>query len=180
MEVQVGGVLFQVVQGDITTVETDAVVNAANNHFWMGGGVAGAMKRAGGGNIESEAMSQGPQQVGESVVTDGGALPAAYVIHAAVMGQDLQTSAVAIGDATRSSLERAVELGIASIAFPAFGTGVGGFPPLDSAQAMVRAALSFIEGAQTPKLKRILFVLFSAELRDVFWHALSSATDAGG
>ena len=61
MEVQVGGVLFQVVQGDITTVETDAVVNAANNHFWMGGGVAGAMKRAGGGNIESEAMSQGPQ-----------------------------------------------------------------------------------------------------------------------
>ena len=84
MEVQVGGVLFQVVEGDITTVETDAAVNAANNHFWMGGGVAGAIKRAGGGNIEIEAMSQGPRQVGETVVTDGGALPAEYVIHDAI------------------------------------------------------------------------------------------------
>ena len=105
---------------------TDAVVNAANNAFWMGAGVAGALKARGGQEIEAEAMAQGPVEPGECVVTSGGRLPARYVIHAAVMGQDLRTSAALIERATRNSLALA-EARVWSIAFPAFGTGVGGF-----------------------------------------------------
>ena len=88
MEPSVGGVAFHVVEGDITRMETDAVVNAANNHSWMGGGVAGAIKHAGGVSIEIDAIGQGPVPVGQSVVTNGGRLGARHVIHAAVMGQD--------------------------------------------------------------------------------------------
>ncbi len=174
MEVSVGGVLLRVVEGDITQMATDAIVNAANNHFWMGGGVAGAIKRAGGGNIETEAMSRGPVPVGESVVTRAGSLPARYVIHAAVMGQDLQTNTKSIRDATRSTLERAEELGIESVALPAFGTGVGGFPATESAGAMLGAALEFVQQDELA-LKLIVFVLFSNDLAEIFGATLASA-----
>src|SRR5262245_22449005 len=100
----------------------DAVVNAANNHFWMGAGVAGALKARGGAAIESEAMAQGPVEPGECVITSGGRLKARHVIHAAVMGQDLQTSAAIIERATRNSLALAAQHQLTSIAFPAFGT----------------------------------------------------------
>ena len=166
---------ISVVQGDITEMETDAIVNAANNHFWMGGGVAGAIKHAGGANIEIDAMNQGPVLVGESVATNGGRLAAPYVIHAAVMGQDLQTSAKAIGDATRSVLECADRLRIVSVSLPAFGTGVGGFPPHDAARAMVDAVLDFIRGRDDLMLKEITFVLFSDELARVFRETLANA-----
>ena len=175
MEAELQGVRFEIRQGDITGMDTDAIVNAANTHFWMGGGVAGAIKRAGGAGIEAEAMKQGPAAIGESVVTGGGALPARYVIHAAVMGQDLQTSAGTIAAATRSSLERARDLGIASLAFPAFGTGVGGFPAAGSARAMIDAAVGFVEQEKRLALQRIVFVLFSEELREAFRAALASA-----
>ncbi len=173
MERSVGGVLFDVT--DITQMNTDAVVNAANNHFWMGGGVAGAIKHAGGTNIEIEAMKQGPVPVGESVVTQGGRLGARYVIHAAVMGQDLQTSAKAIHDATRSALDCAHLLEIESVSFPAFGTGVGGYPPSDSAREMVDAMLEFVRGRSDLKLREITFVLFSDDLAGVFGETLLSA-----
>ena len=175
MEAQFEGVRFEVVEADLTTRNVDAIVNAANNHFWMGGGVAGAIKRAGGGSIEIQAMTKGPVPVGESVVSDAGRLPARYVIHAAVMGQDLQTSAGAIGEATRTTLMRAEELEIDSIALPAFGTGVGGFPPSESAKAMIDAAIAFVRKAPVRKLKRIVFVLFSSELTSVFEAALTEA-----
>jgi O-acetyl-ADP-ribose deacetylase (regulator of RNase III) len=175
MEAQFDGIRFEVVEGDLTVQEVDAIVNAANDHFWMGGGVAGAIKRAGGGSIEIEAMTKGPVPVGESVVSDGGRLPARYVIHAAVMGQDLQTSARAIRDATRTSLLRAEELGIKSIAFPAFGTGVGGFSPSASAEAMIEAATAFVRSSPVHKLHRIVFVLFSPELAVAFEKALTAA-----
>ncbi|MDQ3830194.1 MAG: macro domain-containing protein, partial [Candidatus Tectomicrobia bacterium] len=88
MRKQVGTTTLEVVQGDITECAVDAVVNAANNHLWMGAGVAGAIKRKGGQVIEDEAVRQGPIPVGEAVVTSGGTLQARYVIHAAAMGQD--------------------------------------------------------------------------------------------
>ncbi len=175
MALSVGGVVFHVVAGDIAGMETDAVVNAANNHFWMGGGVAGAIKQAGGAGIEGDAISQGPVPVGQSVVTSGGRLPAHYVIHAAVMGQDLQTSAKAIRDATWSALECADTLEIESIAFPAFGTGVGGFPPPAAARAMLEAVLDFVRARDDLKLKNITFVLFADELTAVFRETLANA-----
>src|SRR3954454_9260186 len=115
---------IDIADGDIAAQDTDAVVNAANNAFWMGSGVAGALKSRGGQAIEAEAMAQGPVEPGECVITSGGELAARYVIHAAVMGQDLRTSSAVIERATRNSLAAAEAHHITSIAFPAFGTGV--------------------------------------------------------
>jgi O-acetyl-ADP-ribose deacetylase (regulator of RNase III) len=130
---------LEITEGDLTSQTTDAVVNAANDHFWMGAGVAGAIKRRGGEAIEREAMAQGPVDAGECVITSGGRLAARYVIHAAVMGQDLQTSAQLIERATRNSLTLADAHRLESIAFPAFGTGVGGFPLDECARIMITA-----------------------------------------
>lgn len=122
---------LEIDEGDIAAETTDAIVNAANNAFWMGAGVAGALKARGGTAIEAEAMAQGPVVPGECVVTAGGRLGARRVIHAAVMGQDLRTSAAVISRATQNALAKAEDERLASIAFPAFGTGVADFrwPP---------------------------------------------------
>src|SRR5439155_8904165 len=119
---------LEVVDGDITALEVDAIANAANNALWMGAGVAGAIKRAGGEEIEREAVAKGPIEVGDAVATSAGRLAAKHVIHGAVMGQDLQTSAELIRRTTTRCLDVADELGARSLALPAFGTGVGGFP----------------------------------------------------
>src|SRR5437660_8004179 len=103
----------EVVEGDITKLEVDAIANAANDRLWMGAGVAGAIKRAGGEEIEREAVAKGPIAIGDAVATGAGDLPARHVIHAAVMGQDLVTNAFAIRTATRRTLEVAEELGAA-------------------------------------------------------------------
>jgi O-acetyl-ADP-ribose deacetylase (regulator of RNase III) len=149
---------LEVADGDIAAQTTDAVVNAANNAFWMGSGVAGALKARGGQAIEAEAMAQGPVEPGECVVTSGGHLAARYVIHAAVMGQDLQTSAALIARATTNSLALAEARKLTSIAFPAFGTGVGGFPIDECARIMISAIRAHV-GAST-SLRLIRFVLF--------------------
>src|SRR5437660_5250612 len=104
MVVTIGQASLETERGDISQAKVDAVVNAANNHLWMGTGVAGALKRAGGSEIEREAVAKGPIEIGEVVVTSGGELPAKYVIHAAVMGQDLTTDRSKISRATRNSL----------------------------------------------------------------------------
>src|SRR6185369_8664161 len=132
-------IALEILDGDLSADASDAVVNAANNAFWMGSGVAGALKARGGRSIEEEAMAQGPVEPGECVITSGGRLPARYVIHAAVMGQDLETSAAIISRATRNSLALAETRQIASIAFPAFGTGVGGFGLRACARVMIEA-----------------------------------------
>src|SRR5438132_4746130 len=128
---------LEVREGDIAGVEADAIANAANDALWMGAGVAGALKRAGGDEIEQEAMAQGPIPVGSAVATTAGALRARYVIHGAVMGQDLRTNAELVRTTTRACLALADELGCESLALPAFGTGVGGFPLDECAQLMV-------------------------------------------
>jgi len=130
----------EVVEGDITALEVDAIANAANNHLWMGAGVAGAIKRAGGEEIEREAVAKGPIPLGSAVATSAGRLSARWVLHGAVMGQDLRTSADLIERTTRSCLQLAEELGCGSVALPAFGTGVGGFPLDECARIMVRVA----------------------------------------
>ena len=128
---------IEVVEGDITALEVDAIANAANDRLWMGGGVAGAIKRAGGTEIENEATAKGPIPLGDGG-RDGRRAPAdRYVIHGAVMGQDLQTNADLVAQTTRSCLALADELGAESLALPAFGTGVGGFPLEEAAEIMV-------------------------------------------
>ena len=146
----------EVVQGDITEADVDAIVNAANDHLWMGGGVAGAIVRAGGAGIEAEAMQQGPIRPGDAVITGGGTLPARHVIHAAVMGQDLQTDGGKIRDATTAALALAEEHELGSIAFPALGTGVGGFPVEECARLM-RDAISHHAGSAPHSVRLVLF-----------------------
>lgn len=146
--------------GDITKVDTEAIVNAANNHLWMGAGVAGAIKKAGGEIIEKEAVNRGPIMPGEAVFTGAGKLPFKMVIHAAVMGQDLKTSDKLIRQATIASLSTAEKNNINSLAFPAFGTGVGGFPMKACAHIMVTAVRGFEK--QSENIKRVVFCLFDS------------------
>ena len=168
METTVGKVRVKLVEGDITQLATDAIVNAANNHFWMGAGVAGAIKKRGGEEIEKEAMAKGPQPVGEAIVTGAGKLPARYVIHAAVMGQDLTTDAEKIQTATYNALLRAHELGIRSIAFPALGTGVGGFSLAEAARIMFQASKKFVSDHPNTPLEEVIFCLFGEDAYNAF------------
>jgi O-acetyl-ADP-ribose deacetylase len=162
---------LDVVEGDIATLAVDAVANAANDHLWMGAGVAGALKRAGGDEIEREAMANGPIAVGDAVATGAGRLPARWVIHGAVMGQDLRTNAELVERTTRSVLRVADELGAESLALPAFGTGVGGFPLDECARLMVGA----VRAHEPRTLHRIVFAVFGEEARRAFEGALAKA-----
>lgn len=172
MNVSVGNKEIQVIQGDITEAATEAIVNAANNHLWMGAGVAGAIKRKGGIEIEKEAVSKGPIKVGEAVITGGGKLKAKYVIHAAAMGQDLRTDSQKVKEATRNSLRLAESHKISSIAFPAIGTGVGGFPVDECAEIMVSEATSFLQKSR--HLRKVMLVLFDESTMNAFEVALKS------
>jgi O-acetyl-ADP-ribose deacetylase len=165
-------VQLEIAEGDIAQLDVDAVANAANNELWMGAGVAGAIKRAGGSEIEAEAMAQGPVEVGEVVVTGGGNLKARNVIHGAVMGQDLRTSSELVARTTRRVLEAADELGARSLALPAFGTGVGGFPLAECAEIMVREVASY----EPRSLERVVFAVFGDEAEEAFRRALAGAS----
>ena len=155
---------LDVVEGDITSLEVDAIANAANNHLWMGSGVAGAIKRTGGEEIEREAVALGPIEVGEAVATGAGRLPVRWVIHGAVMSQDLRTDAELVRRTTDSCLRVADKLGAESLALPAFGTGVGGFPLDDCARIMVEAVRAY----EPRSLERVVFAVFGDEARRAF------------
>lgn len=172
MQVKIGQGELNIIQGDIAEQNTQAIVNAANNHLWMSAGVAGAIKRKGGETVEREAVAQGPIEVGQAVLTSGGTLQAKYVIHAAAMGQDLQTDHEKIKSATRNSLTLADERRISSISFPALGTGVGGFPPTSCAKIMLREAVGFLKDSK--HLRTISFVLFDQKTLDAFEQELKT------
>lgn len=173
MRKTIGATTIEIRQGDICDCDTEAIVNAANNHLWMGGGVAGAIRRRGGEEIEQEALALGPIAVGEAVVTGAGQLQARYVIHAAGMGQDLQTDSDKVRLATYNSLLRAKELGLQSIAFPAIGTGVGGFSKTQAASVMLAETRAHIKAGTS--LTTIIFCLFDEATRQVFEEELSRA-----
>ncbi len=178
MKIHVGKGEITVIQGDIAEQETDAVVNAANNHLWMGSGVAGALKRRGGQAIEQEAIAKGPIAIGDAVSTSAGALKAKRVIHAAVMGQDLHTNADFIRQATLKSLQLAEGEGLGSISFPALGTGVGGFSFFHCASVMIGAAVDFL--ITSSRLREVRFVLFDDEAREIFEKELRHRFSAHG
>lgn len=160
---------LEVREGDIAAVEVDAVANAANDALWMGAGVAGALKRAGGDDIEREAMAQGPIELGSAVATTAGRLPARWVIHGAVMGEDLRTNADLVRRTTRSCLALADELGCRSLALPAFGTGVGGFELAACARIMIEETRSF----EPRSLESVTFAVRGRDANAAFQAALT-------
>jgi O-acetyl-ADP-ribose deacetylase (regulator of RNase III) len=166
---------LEVREGDIAAVEVDAIANAANDRLWMGAGVAGALKRAGGEEIERAALALGPIPLGTAVATTAGRLWARYVIHGAVMGQDLSTDAGLVARTTRACLDLADELGCRSLALPAFGTGVGGFPLEECARIMVAEAREL----EPRSLDRVVFAVFGSAAYDAFSSALSSPLPDG-
>lgn len=174
----IGHITIKVERGDITRLKVDAIINAANTHLWMGGGVAGAIKRAGGEGIEREAVRQGPIPAGDAVVTAAGRLPCRHVIHAATMAQDLVTNGDLIRRATRSSLQRAAELRLESVAFPALGTGVGGFPPSEAARLMVEEVAVHARAAAFPAT--VILVGYDAEAARAFATALLTLDEVEG
>jgi O-acetyl-ADP-ribose deacetylase len=167
MRAKIGPATVAIERGDISLIEVDAVVNAANTTLAMGAGVAGALKKRGGVVIEEEAMRLGPVEVGEAVLTTAGNLVATHVIHAAVMGPDLKTDPDTIGKTTRAVLALAVKHRLTSLALPALGTGVGHVPPPLSAEAMIDAVVSHLKTGGTT-LKRVVFVLYQDDAYRAF------------
>jgi O-acetyl-ADP-ribose deacetylase len=165
---------IEIADGDIAVQAVDAIVNAANTAFWMGAGVAGAIKARGGEEIERDAVAQGPVGPGGCVLTGGGRLPAPHVIHAAVMGQDLVTSAAFIDRATRNALAMAGAHRFESIAIPALGTGVGGFPLDACARTMMGAVVSYVGGEPATSLRLVRVVLFGRRAYLAFVEAASA------
>jgi len=157
-----------VTKGDITASNNEAIVNAANNKFYMGGGVAGAIKKKGGKAIEEEAVKQGPVKVGEAVITGAGSLPAKYVVHAATMAMDFKTDENIIRIAAYNTLKLAEEKRIKSISFCALGCGVGGFSYEAASKIMAQEVFRYLQEVQEPALKKIEFVLFSEDAFNIF------------
>ena len=161
----------EVVEADITQLDVDAIANAANTQLMHGGGVAGAIARAGGHAVNEESRSKAPIGLGEAVETAGGEMPCRWVIHAATMELGGPTSAEVIRRATASTLCKADELGARSLALVAFGTGVGGFPIDQAAEIEVSEVRRHLEGDSG--LERIVFAARGADARDAFERALA-------
>jgi O-acetyl-ADP-ribose deacetylase len=168
-------------QGDITDMDVDAIVNAANNDLLLGAGVAGAIARKGGSSIQAECSEIGSIPVGYAAITGGGNLKARHVIHAASMGLgDVPTTAKSLRTSTAHSLHLAAERNLKTIAFPAVGTGVSGFPMDECAQIMLKEAADHLKGETS--LDTIYFVLFDERARDTFqrtWNKLQKDYVAG-
>ncbi len=160
--------------GDICELEVDAIVNPANLSMWMSTGVGGAIKRAGGDAIEFAAVRQAPVPLGDSVVTGAGSLAARAVIHAVSLDRDRRTTAPIIEAAVRSAMARAREISATSIAFPALGTGVGGFPLDEAAQITVSTVRE--ELARSPNIEHVIFALRGAAPYAAFSAALAGVT----
>jgi len=161
---------IEVLEVDITTLEVDAIANAANTRLMHGGGVAGAISRAGGPSVQAESDERAPIGLGEAVETGGGEMPCRWVIHAATMELGGPTSAEIIRRATASTLRRADELGARSLALVAFGTGVGGFPVDEAARIEVEQVRRHLDGGSG--LERVVFAVRGADARGAFERAL--------
>lgn len=168
-------------QGDLTEAPVDAIVNAANNDLILGGGVAGAIRARGGPSIQAECDRLGPIPIGEAAITGAGALRARYVIHAASMRLGGRTTETALREATRNSLRRAAERGLKSIAFPAIGTGIAGFPIERCAAVMLEEIRDHLRGAGPPgrlaPVERVEMVLFDEHGLSAFEQALAKMAD---
>jgi O-acetyl-ADP-ribose deacetylase (regulator of RNase III) len=165
-------VAIEVLDTDITTLAVDAIANAANTRLLHGGGVAGAISRAGGPAIDDESRAVAPIGLGEAVATSAGAMPSRWVIHAATMELGGPTSADIVRRATAATLACADALGVRSLALVAFGTGVGGFP-LDEAAAIEVAEVRRHLAAGGSGLERIVFAVHGERARAAFARAVA-------
>jgi len=165
-----------IMSGDLVEQEVDAIVNAANNDLQLGGGVAGAIRRAGGPSIQDECDAHGPVRVGEAAITGAGKLPARFVIHAASMSLGGRTTRVAL----RSSMDHVFRLAhqndVMTIAVPAVGTGIAGFPLDECARVMAESLSVALSGGWTAR--EIRFVLFGEDAKlpfeTAFWQVFAS------
>jgi O-acetyl-ADP-ribose deacetylase (regulator of RNase III) len=164
---------IEVWNGDICELEVDAIVAPANGSLWMSTGVAGAIKRAGGDSIEFAAIRQAPVEPGGAIVTPAGTLAARVVIHAVTMDRDRRTTALTLETAVHSTMARAREIGATSIAFPALGSGVGGFQ-LDEG-ARITVATVRRELVDSPSIAHVVFALRGATTYHAFSQALRDA-----
>ncbi|MEA2473264.1 MAG: hypothetical protein QOE06_1179 [Thermoleophilaceae bacterium] len=158
---------IEVLQADVTTLDVDAIANAANTDLLHGGGVAAAIARAAGPELERESRERAPIGLGEAVETTAGAMPARWVIHAATMELGGPTSAEIIERATESTLTVAERLGCRSLGLVAFGTGVGGFPRDEAARIMVGA----VRRHEGESVERVVFAVHGAEAERAFREA---------
>jgi O-acetyl-ADP-ribose deacetylase len=165
---------IEVAEADITTLEVDAIANAANTQLKHGGGVAGAISRAGGPEVQAESDGVAPIGLGEAVETTAGEMPCRWVIHAATMELGGPTSAEIIRSATASTLAKADELGAKSLALVAFGTGVGGFPIEQAARIEAGEVCRHLEGESG--LERIVFTVRGDEAVSAFRAAIDEST----
>jgi O-acetyl-ADP-ribose deacetylase (regulator of RNase III) len=161
----------EVLDTDITALAVDAIANAANTQLLHGGGVAGAISRAGGPAVDEESRSRAPIGLGDAVETTAGDMPARWVIHAATMHLGGPTSADVIRRATAATLAKAEELGARSLALVAFGTGVGGFPLDEAAQIEVEEVRSHLDGGS--RIEQVVFCVRGDAARDAFERALA-------
>jgi len=166
LEKNVGKGIVKVLQGDITTVKADAIVNAANSTGYMQAGVAGGLKGAGGRSIEDEARKRAPIPLGTAVETHAGDLRARYVIHAVAMGPEMRTDPHKIRMATRAALKKADGLRLETMAFPSIGVKVGGFQLDSVARIMVEEVVRYLRKAKS--LKRVAFVLYDEKTFEAY------------
>src|SRR4051794_15021217 len=163
----------EVLETDITTLEVDAIANAANTELQHGGGVAGAISRAGGPEVQRASDRRAPIGLGEAVETTAGDMPARWVIHAATMNLGGPTSADVIRRATAATLWKAEELNARSLALVAFGTGVGGFPLDDAAEIETDEVRRHLDSGS--RLERVVFAVRGADARAAFERAVAAA-----
>lgn len=174
MKVSINGRILELVESDITEMETDAIVNAANAQLILGGGVAGAIKRKGGPEIQKECNKIGGTFVGGAVITTGGNLKAKHVIHAVGPRMGEGNEDQKLKNATLSSLKLADQNRLKSIAFPAISTGIFGFPIQRCARIMLKTTIDYLKG-QTG-LEKVVFCLFDRDSYEVFVNQLKEET----
>ncbi len=177
--VRVAGGSLELLEGDITVLDVDAIVNPANGALQLGGGVAGAIRRKGGPTIQGECDRIGRCPEGGAVVTGAGSLPARYVIHAVgpVWGrQPEEESDALLASACREALARARERGLRSVALPSISTGIFGFPMERAAPILLRTAKEHLESGAPPR--RAIFCLFGLEAFQVYRRALDAVLGA--
>jgi O-acetyl-ADP-ribose deacetylase len=165
------GERIEICLGDITELDVDAIVNAANNELQLGGGLAGAIRRKGGPRIQAECDKIGTIPVGGAAITSGGNLKARYVIHAASMRLGGLTTAQSLRSSTAHALRIAAQNGLQSIALPAIGAGIGGFGMTECGEIMLREAARHFE--QPTSIEKVCFVLFDKDALAVFERAFA-------
>jgi O-acetyl-ADP-ribose deacetylase (regulator of RNase III) len=172
MEIEINKTILELTQGDITDLDTDAIVNAANTALQLGGGVAGAIRRKGGTKIQEECNRIRGTHVGRAVMTTGGNLKAKYVIHAVGPRHGEEHEDAKLKDATLNSLILADKNNLKSIAFPAISTGIFGFPKDRCATIMLSTTVAYLEGPT--KLEKVVYCLYDRNTFEIFKRTLQS------